>query len=70
MELHVLESNDRDRFRPGFVAVEWLEAGSVKQAISSRVPCFLEEQKYELICQPPLTLILCESKTPDCGRCG
>jgi FkbM family methyltransferase len=57
MELDVLESNDWDRFRPRFVAVEWLEPLSVKSAISSDVHGFLEQQKYELICKTPLTLI-------------
>lgn len=61
MELNVLESNDWDRFRPRFVAVEWLEPLSVKSAISSDVHRFLEQQKYELICKTPLTLIYCES---------
>jgi FkbM family methyltransferase len=42
MELEVLESNHWDRFRPRFVAMEWLEPPSVKQAISSGVHRFLE----------------------------
>jgi FkbM family methyltransferase len=67
MELEVLESNQWDRFRPRFVAVEWLEPPSVKQAILSGVHRFLEEQKYEFICKTPATLIFCESKTADSG---
>jgi len=67
MELEVLESNDWDRFRPRFIAVEWLEPPSVKQAISSGVHRFLEQQRYELICKTPATLIFCESETADSG---
>ena len=70
MELDVLQSHDWNLFRPRFVAVEWLEPPSVKQAISSSVHCFLEQQKYELICKTPATLIFCESETVDSGRCG
>jgi FkbM family methyltransferase len=57
MELDVLESNDWDRFRPLFVAVEWLGPRSVRSAMSSGVHGFLEQRKYELICKTPLTLV-------------
>jgi FkbM family methyltransferase len=67
MELDVLESHDWDRFRPRFIAVEWLEPLSVESAISSDVHRFLEQQKYELICKTPLTLIYCESEIGDGG---
>jgi FkbM family methyltransferase len=67
MELDVLESHDWDRFRPRFVAVEWLEPPSVRAAISSNVHRFLEQQKYELICKTPATLIFCESETASAG---
>jgi FkbM family methyltransferase len=67
MELEVLESNDWDRFRPRFVAVEWLEPPSVKVAMSTGVYDFLEQQEYELICKTPATLIFCESKAGDSG---
>jgi len=70
MELDVLQSHDWDLFRPRFVAVEWLEPPSVKQAISSSVHCFLEQQRYALICKTPATLIFCENETVDSGRCG
>jgi FkbM family methyltransferase len=65
MELEVLESHDWDRFRPRFVAVEWLEPLSVKEAISSGVYRFLEQQKYDLISKTPATLIFWESGTTD-----
>lgn len=45
---HFYSQTGEDRFRPHFVAVEWLEFPSVKQAILSGVHCFLEQQKYEL----------------------
>ena len=67
MELEVLESNDWDRFRPRFIAVEWLEPPSVKVAMSTGVHDFLEQQEYELICKSPATLIFCESETADSG---
>ena len=67
MELEVLESNDWDRFRPRFVAVEWLGPPSVKVAMSTGVHDFLEQQEYELICKTPATLIFCESKVADSG---
>lgn len=57
MELDVLESNDWERFRPRFVAVEWLEPLSVESATASDLHGFLKQQKYELICKTPLTLI-------------
>jgi hypothetical protein len=59
-----------DRFRPHFVAVEWLESPSVKQAILSSVHCFLEQQKYELMCKTAATPIFCESETVVPSRCG
>jgi FkbM family methyltransferase len=65
MELEVLESNDWERFRPRFLAVEWLGSPSVKEAISSDVHCFLEQQKYQLICKTPATLIFCEGEVAD-----
>ena len=65
MELEVLESHDWDRFRPHFVAVEWLEPLSVKEALSSGVYRFLEQQKYDLISKTPATLIFWESETTD-----
>jgi hypothetical protein len=65
MELEVLESHDRDRFRPRFVAVEWLEPLSVKETISSDVSRFLQQQKYDLISRTPATLIFWESETAD-----
>ena len=68
MELEVLESNHWDRFCPRFVAVEWLEPPSVKQAISSCVHRFLEQQKYEFICKTPLTLIFCDAESKIQGR--
>jgi FkbM family methyltransferase len=67
MELEVLESNQWDRFRPRFIAVEWLEPPSVRQAISSGLHRFLERQKYEFICKTPATLIFCESEVTDSG---
>lgn len=67
MELEVLESNDWDRFRPRFVAVEWLGPPSIKVAMSTGVHDFLEQQEYELICRTPATLIFCESKAVDSG---
>jgi FkbM family methyltransferase len=67
MELDVLESNDWDRVRPRFVAVEWLEPPSVKGAVSSGVHHFLEQQEYELICKTPATLIFCESEAAESG---
>jgi hypothetical protein len=65
MELEVLESHDWDRFRPRFVAVEWLEPLSVKETISSGVSRFLQQQKYDLISKTPATLIFWESETAD-----
>ena len=67
MEMDVLESHNWDRLRPRFVVVEWLEPPSVKQAISSGVHRFLEQQEYELICKTPATLIFCESETANSG---
>ena len=67
MELDVLKSHNWDRFRPRFVAVEWLEPLSVKSVIASDVHRFLEQQKYELICKTPLTLIYCASEIGDGG---
>ena len=43
---HFYSQTGEDRFRPHFVAVEWLESRSVKQAILSGVHCFLEPQRY------------------------
>ena len=54
-------------FVRSFIAVEWLEPPSVKEAISSGVHRFLEQQKYELICKTPATLIFCESEAADSG---
>src|SRR5439155_15696987 len=65
MELEVPESHDWDRFRPHFVAVEWLEPLSVKEAISSGVYRFLEQQKYDPISKTPATLIFWEKETTD-----
>jgi hypothetical protein len=67
---HFYSQTGEDRFRPHFVAVEWLEFPSVKQAILSGVHCFLEQQKYELMCKTAATPIFCESETVDSGRCG
>jgi hypothetical protein len=67
MELDVLESHDWTRFRPRFVAVEWLEPLAVKAATSSSVHRFLVQQRYEFICKTPATLIFCESETADSG---
>jgi len=68
MEMDVLESHDWRRFRPRFVAVEWLEPLSVKSATSSGVHRFLVQQKYELICKTPATLIFCQGETADSER--
>jgi|SRR5437667_2832966 len=67
MELDVLESHDWDRFRPRLIAVEWLEPPSVKEAISSDLHRFLEQQKYELICKTPATLIFSQSEAAYSG---
>ena len=67
MELEVLESHDWGRLRPHFIAVEWLAPPSVKEAISSDVHRFLEQQEYELICKTPATLIFCDSEAEDSG---
>ena len=67
---HFYSQTGEDCFRPNFVAVEWLEFPSVKQAILSGVHCFLEQQKYELMCRTAATPIFCESETVDSGRWG
>jgi hypothetical protein len=67
---HFYSQTGEDRFRPHFVAVEWLEFPSVKQAILSGVHCFLEQQKYELMCKTAATPIFCKSEIVDSGRCG
>ena len=67
---HFYSQTGEDRFRPHFVAVEQLESPSVKQAILRGVHCFLEQQKYELMCKTAATPIFCESETVDSGRCG
>ena len=67
---HFYSQTGEDRFRPHFVAVEWLEFPSVKQAIVIGVLCFLEQQKYQRMCKTAATPIVCESETADSGRCG
>ncbi len=67
---HFYSQTGEDRFRPHLVAVEWLEFPSVKQAILSGVHCFLEQQKYELMCKTAATPIFCETEIVDSGRCG
>ena len=67
---HFHSQTGEDRFRPHFVAVEWLESRSVKQAILSGVHCFLEPQKYELMCKTAATPIFCESETVVPVQCG
>ena len=67
---HFYSQTGEDCFRPNFVAVEWLEFPSVKQAILSGVRCFLEQQKYELMCKTAATPIFCESETVVPVQCG
>jgi len=67
---HFYSETGEDRLRLHLVAVEWLESPSVKQAILSGVHCFLEQQKYELMCKTAATPIFCESETVVPVQCG
>jgi len=60
-DLHVLRSNDWERFRPTFVLVESLSREAEAVARDPHF-MFMKEQEYALYCQTPRTLFFRDSR--------
>lgn len=61
MDLEVLESNDWQRFRPGYVLVECRGGSSINQVSDDDTVRFLEERRYVLLAKTLNTLIFREA---------
>ncbi len=61
MDLEVLQSNNWQRFRPGYVLVEYQGGSDIEQVDGNETSLFLEKQGYALFAKTLNTLIFKES---------